>query len=103
MRARAGCTCRLSRIGPAVSTPATPAIAAKEGSQCGGHDARSSRGWRCALLATCGAESARVAGTCFRRPAGPQLRADDRNRGRLSDNGTRGARCGRWRLSVGGY
>jgi hypothetical protein len=51
-RARARCACSSSRIRPAASTPATPAIAAKEGSRCGGHDARSSRGWRCALLAT---------------------------------------------------
>src|ERR1700733_2830308 len=34
-RARARCACRLSRIRSAVSTPATPAIAAKEGSRCG--------------------------------------------------------------------
>ena len=34
-RARARCACRLSRIRPAASTPAAPAIAAKEGSRCG--------------------------------------------------------------------
>jgi hypothetical protein len=34
-RARARCACRPSRIRPAASTPATPAIAPKEGSRCG--------------------------------------------------------------------
>ena len=34
-RARARCACRSSWIRPAVSTPATPAIAANEGSRCG--------------------------------------------------------------------
>ena len=37
-----------------------PASAAKEGSRCGGHhDARSSRGWRCARLATSGCVATR--------------------------------------------
>jgi hypothetical protein len=39
-RARARCACRLSLTRPAASTPASPAIAAEEGSRCGGHDAR---------------------------------------------------------------
>ena len=34
-RAEARCACRLSRIRSAAGTPATPAIAAKEGSRCG--------------------------------------------------------------------
>jgi hypothetical protein len=34
-RARARCACKSSRIRPAASTPATPAIAAKEGSRRG--------------------------------------------------------------------
>ena len=43
-RARARCACRSSWIWPAVSTPATPAIAAKEGSRCGRSQRRTVEG-----------------------------------------------------------
>ena len=43
-RARPRCACRSSRIRPAAGTPATPAIAAKEGSRCGGSQLRTVEG-----------------------------------------------------------
>ena len=50
-RARARCACRSSRIRRAASTPATPAIAAKEGSRRGHHNAGPSRACRYAPVA----------------------------------------------------
>jgi hypothetical protein len=43
-RARARCACRSSRIESAASTPATLAIAAKEGSRCGRSQRRTVEG-----------------------------------------------------------
>jgi hypothetical protein len=43
-RARARCACRLSRIRPAASTPATPATAAKEGNRRGRSQRRTVEG-----------------------------------------------------------
>ena len=52
-RARARGACRLSRITPAGSTPATPAIAAKEGSRRGQSQHRTAEGVEMRTLAIC--------------------------------------------------
>ena len=52
-RARARCACRSSRIRPAASTPATPAVATKEGSRCGRSRRRTVEGMEMRTFGEC--------------------------------------------------
>jgi hypothetical protein len=64
-RASARCACRSSRISPAASTPATPAIAAKQGSLRADRRPRESTLQRVSRLATSAAEGVMSPGVAF--------------------------------------